>query len=738
MKYLSLRIQIFLLVALSVLAVAAASFRSTWTFLLQDKLASLRELQTLSLVTTLQDMRTQSQDLREELRSLAVGLYKNSSEVGRPFFNIKSSKGNYTWSQVVLSPVASMASNETYQQTQQDSAPVTASQVSRSLLFDPQEILRAPLERGPASAQESAPASSSIKQQWSYNIVKAGNDFNITIEDPLTLGQDGNQYVLRGEVSAQVLASLINNIQFQSIDVQLYTQDASAEQLTSILGSMNAEDTYKTSIQKELADNQLSKIEGRSISVQQGDQQSFVSFSKLRLANADSNILLAFVAEESKLVGEFRAFLAEQVFILLSILVGALLAGYFVTRLITKPIAELVKATRELEKGHFQQRVEIVARNEIGKLASAFNHLGKSLQDREDALASAESNMRQLSFQTIVFKRLTDFTDKIAKILNPEELQDAVMQSWSDLLNVSPDGNHLAFYQFDPTTRRHVLLKHNEYAQGFPQELGPELWNQSLSFSSETYEVTDPESLAVFSLEDTRDRIFRLPIIGENKIYGILVFTAIEVQDTEYFEMLMIECQRLISTSFESANRYAVLQETSIRDGLTGLFNVRFFKECLEKEMIRSHQTQEPVSFLFFDVDHFKKYNDTHGHPAGDRVLKQLASLMRSSFDTKDVVARYGGEEFVVLLKNTPHEEALLHAERFRALVEESKFENEHTQPLGFVSISIGVSTSPDHAEDMSNLIKLADDALYQAKKTSRNLVVSANLLADQSENSAA
>jgi diguanylate cyclase (GGDEF)-like protein len=106
---------------------------------------------------------------------------------------------------------------------------------------------------------------------------------------------------------------------------------------------------------------------------------------------------------------------------------------------------------------------------------------------------------------------------------------------------------------------------------------------------------------------------------------------------------------------------------------------------------------------------------------------------MRSSFDPKDILARYGGEEFVILLKNTDHSEAMLQAERFRAVVEEAKFENEHTQPLGFVSISMGVSTYPEHAQDMASLIKMADDALYRAKKTSRNVVVSAQTLLENS-----
>jgi diguanylate cyclase (GGDEF)-like protein len=106
---------------------------------------------------------------------------------------------------------------------------------------------------------------------------------------------------------------------------------------------------------------------------------------------------------------------------------------------------------------------------------------------------------------------------------------------------------------------------------------------------------------------------------------------------------------------------------------------------------------------------------------------------MRAGFDSKQVVARYGGEEFVVLLKATSHADALMRAEYFRELVESTPFENEHTQPLGRVTISIGVSTFPEHGQEMTTLIKIADDALYQAKKASRNLVVSADALETKS-----
>jgi diguanylate cyclase (GGDEF)-like protein len=179
-----------------------------------------------------------------------------------------------------------------------------------------------------------------------------------------------------------------------------------------------------------------------------------------------------------------------------------------------------------------------------------------------------------------------------------------------------------------------------------------------------------------------------------------------------------------IGTSFENAFLHAKVVQTSIRDSLTGLFNVRYFKDRFKYEIQSAQRLSHPVSLLFFDVDHFKKYNDTHGHPAGDQVLRIVADLLRKNFRATDITARYGGEEFVVLLPHTAFVDALEKAESFRKVLELEPFPNEHTQPLGKVTASIGVSEYPSHGASMEAVIKAADDALYEGKKKSRNTVV--------------
>jgi diguanylate cyclase (GGDEF)-like protein len=196
------------------------------------------------------------------------------------------------------------------------------------------------------------------------------------------------------------------------------------------------------------------------------------------------------------------------------------------------------------------------------------------------------------------------------------------------------------------------------------------------------------------------------------------------IGDSDEAKVLLRRYVQTISTNFENALLHAKVVQSAIRDSMTGLYNVRYFKERFVQEIQAASRVSLPMSLLFFDVDHFKKYNDTHGHPAGDVVLKKFAELLKKSFRGTDIPARYGGEEFVVAMPHTSFVDALEKAEKFRALVEKEAFPNEHTQPLGRITVSIGVAEFPSHGGDMDTIIKAADEALYEAKKKSRNVVL--------------
>jgi diguanylate cyclase (GGDEF)-like protein len=185
---------------------------------------------------------------------------------------------------------------------------------------------------------------------------------------------------------------------------------------------------------------------------------------------------------------------------------------------------------------------------------------------------------------------------------------------------------------------------------------------------------------------------------------------------------LTIENIQLVEDTQEA---YLIAEKQAITDGLTELYNYRYFHHQLEREIKRAKRHWYKTSLIMMDIDYFKRYNDTHGHPAGDVVLKRVSDLIKETTRTSDILARYGGEEFVLVLPETPKNAALKLAEKIRQLIENEKFPNAETQPNGRVTISLGVATFPDDAQDIEALVQKADEQLYRAKSEGRNRVVS-------------
>jgi diguanylate cyclase (GGDEF)-like protein len=171
------------------------------------------------------------------------------------------------------------------------------------------------------------------------------------------------------------------------------------------------------------------------------------------------------------------------------------------------------------------------------------------------------------------------------------------------------------------------------------------------------------------------------------------------------------------------AEKYVETAQLAVTDGLTGIFNHRYFQDRLARDILRAEEDGVCVALLMIDIDNFKTYNDINGHIAGDVALKEVASCLRRSLKRDDLVARYGGEEFAVILYGVDKERAFQVAERLRRVIEEKQFPNEKILPGGKLTISCGLAVFPDDAKDRNDLIARADAALYHAKRTGRNRV---------------
>ena len=163
-------------------------------------------------------------------------------------------------------------------------------------------------------------------------------------------------------------------------------------------------------------------------------------------------------------------------------------------------------------------------------------------------------------------------------------------------------------------------------------------------------------------------------------------------------------------------------RQLSILDGLTEVFNHRYFHEVMVREISRAKRFSHPLSLLMVDVDDFKQYNDAYGHIAGDRALRKVAHVFTEAIRKLDLVFRYGGEEFTIILVETDREGALVIAERIRREVEKTKFEEDGSIVVK-LTVSIGLASYPKDTQYKEGLIQKVDKALYKAKHLGKNRV---------------
>ncbi|MBI5291404.1 MAG: diguanylate cyclase [Chloroflexi bacterium] len=208
-----------------------------------------------------------------------------------------------------------------------------------------------------------------------------------------------------------------------------------------------------------------------------------------------------------------------------------------------------------------------------------------------------------------------------------------------------------------------------------------------------------------------------LPLRSDSQVIGVMTVrrkdeTTFDANEAATLQSLANQ----VSVALEKAQLHEQVLRESITDGLTGLYNHRYLDTFIQKELAACARYRHGLALLMLDIDHFKQYNDAHGHPAGDAVLQQVGRILLKNVRGADLVARYGGEEFTVVLPETELEGALAAAEKIRAAVEAFPF------PLGRLTASLGVATCASGITD-TDLIERADRALYAAKNAGRNRV---------------
>jgi diguanylate cyclase (GGDEF)-like protein len=386
----------------------------------------------------------------------------------------------------------------------------------------------------------------------------------------------------------------------------------------------------------------------------------------------------------------------------------AILATHWMSSFIIKPILAITDGAHRLSMGDFSTKIDLNSQDELGLLAKTFNEMTDNIYFLYDVTKATS---------------FVNDSEEILKIV----LEKVVLASHASrgsllLLNDKTDELELKMVIGDITTadvKKKANLKVGEGAAGKVIETG-----ESLILNSGS---KDPLFKSFFPERESKiESLMIVALLVDDKAIGAI--NVVNKREGEFTERDVKLVEAMASTA-AMAIKNSKLYEMAITDGMTKLYIHRYFQARLEDELVRARRYNNVLSLIMFDIDHFKNFNDTYGHQQGDVVIIETARILKSTLRQGiDVACRYGGEEFTVILPETDTDGAYLVAERLRKNIEQYDYPWKEGKTLK-VTISLGVSTFPKHAQERKELIRMADEALYLSKEKGRNSTSTADEL---------
>jgi diguanylate cyclase (GGDEF)-like protein len=414
------------------------------------------------------------------------------------------------------------------------------------------------------------------------------------------------------------------------------------------------------------------------------------------------------------------------------------LAAITAARDIARPLAHLLAGGSAIAGGDFAHRIAVAARDEFGALAELFNNIAIRLKAEHTMNQRASAELREVNEELVARGteleargRIIDVLGKMAHRLqscdSEEEFADVVRRFASQILPHVPGALYLL------NNSRNLLRAAAEWngPRHHRQEFRPlDCWalrrGHAHVVSGVDVEVT------CHHVEESADLSYLcFPMLAQGETLGLLYIekppsddadrhTAAEAAIADHWRIeIMVEN---IALALGNHRLREALRIQSIRDPLTGLFNRRYLEETLELEFARASRAKAPLSVMMLDVDHFKRFNDSFGHDAGDAVLKAVGQVLAGGMRRGDVTCRYGGEEFTIFAPGAGLEDAARRADTLRQAVAAINLVH-NGRPLGSVTCSFGVAQFPVHGATPAEVLQAADEALYRAKQAGRNRV---------------
>lgn len=408
-----------------------------------------------------------------------------------------------------------------------------------------------------------------------------------------------------------------------------------------------------------------------------------------------------------------RQVLTSMLALLLLALLGTSGLAYLLARLITQPLEELSEGARAIAEGRFEHRIPVRSKDEVGQLAGAFNDMSGQLSNTISALSSSRDQMQ---------RAVRRVGETLRSTHDMKQMLDSILNTAADAVNAESAVLWLfaaARGELYPAVSRGLNIddigrvKVGDGVVGLVAERG-------------TSVLLPAEGVApVFSRQEPHLPVaIAVPLYSQERLMGVLV--TYRKDESRPFAPDELETVAFLAeqggVAIENVRLHEEAQRLSLTDGLTGIWNRRYFQMQFRQVLATAQRFERPFSILMMDLDHFKEVNDRHGHQRGDALLIEFTQRVTHLLREVDTFARYGGEEFICLLSETDMQGAMTTAEKIHDAIRGEPFGTLDDE-LITLTVSVGVAAYPDHGDSFKQLVEGADQALYRAKQTGRDRV---------------
>jgi two-component system cell cycle response regulator len=399
--------------------------------------------------------------------------------------------------------------------------------------------------------------------------------------------------------------------------------------------------------------------------------------------------------------------------LLLLAAMGTAIIGYWLARLITHPLEQLAHGAQAITEGNFDHQIPVRSRDEVGSVAVAFNEMTAKLRETINELSSSRTQLERAVRRVGETLRSThDMKQMLESIVNTAA--DAVLADAAVLWMFTATRESVY-----PAIIRGVVGRSMESIK-----VGDGIAGQ----------VAERGNSIVLPGDDVLPRRARtepdfpvtaaIPLFSQARLMGVLTVYRKDPEQlfTRADTDTMIFLAEQGGVAIENVLLHEDAQRLSLTDGLTGVWNRRYFQMQFRQVLATASRFDRAFSIMMLDLDHFKRVNDTHGHQRGDAILVEFSQRVSGALREIDTFARYGGEEFICLLAETGLGGAATTAEKIREVIKSEPFGGLGDEPIS-LTVSIGVASYPEHGDSFRGLVEAADQAMYRAKQEGRDRV---------------